>query len=634
MAERPLTRWLAGLDPAELAEIVARRPDVGTRPPTDFDVLAERLSDPGAVAEIFAELPLPAVQVIESLILLVPRNAARMTGEAAPGADAAALAELLGRSPDDPELEATLRVLAQRALVWPEGGRLHLVGGLRDAFHGRPGASRPDDSRPGGSQAVRPPFDPHVPFTPVPPAPALAPVSTSAVSARAGGAKALLDLTGWLLDGAAETPVARSRDGAVAVREVRRLARTLGCDEPTVRLLVGLAMDARLLDAGPDGMVPAARYGEWTNAGPPARLATVLAAWWIAGGGPMGELRRVLVRVLDRLPPGLGVTDPASLAPLVRWTAPLVRWTVPPTDRLGEPAPLPSGRLDEPAPVIEELLREATLVGACALGAITPLGRALVEDRPVVEVAARLLASPADTLTSTVDLLDRPRTVESGHEWPRPAQGQAGHAARRPDSLRVRAVACAIRSDDEALLADLAAAPSLRRLRLTALAPTVLASQASPLDTLAALRAAGYAPVREDDTGAVVLERPRRRTERGRTERGRTERGRTERSGAAPVQKPAKPAKPGKPAERQAADPLDQIAERARHLSHGEAALLARAIRLGQPVRIDYVDGKGVPSTRVIEDLALEGHLVEAWCRLRNDERAFSLGGIRSVSPA
>jgi hypothetical protein len=80
--------------------------------------------------------------------------------------------------------------------------------------------------------------------------------------------------------------------------------------------------------------------------------------------------------------------------------------------------------------------------------------------------------------------------------------------ARRHGGLRVGAAGAYLRSEDENLLAEVLADRRLSSLALRRLAPTVLVTPHAPARLLAALRDAGYAPVPEDATGAVVLARP------------------------------------------------------------------------------------------------------------------------------
>lgn len=81
--------------------------------------------------------------------------------------------------------------------------------------------------------------------------------------------------------------------------------------------------------------------------------------------------------------------------------------------------------------------------------------------------------------------------------------------ARRHGGLRVGSAGGYLRSDDEALLAQILADRRLDLMQLRRLAPTVLASPYPSARLLAALRDAGYAPVPEDATGAAVLIRPK-----------------------------------------------------------------------------------------------------------------------------
>ncbi|UNO42680.1 helicase-associated domain-containing protein [Streptomyces sp. MST-110588] len=80
-------------------------------------------------------------------------------------------------------------------------------------------------------------------------------------------------------------------------------------------------------------------------------------------------------------------------------------------------------------------------------------------------------------------------------------------AARAHGRMSVLPVGCCVRSDDQALIRELAAHRALRPLGLRAIAPTVLTSSSEPAATLEALRAAGYAPTLESETGTATIER-------------------------------------------------------------------------------------------------------------------------------
>ncbi|MEV4509537.1 hypothetical protein AB0K00_11325 [Dactylosporangium sp. NPDC049525] len=527
MTRGALVGWLGRLAADELGAVLRRRPDaLGAPPPEDLVQLAARLTARTGVDEVVARLPLPAVQVLEALSGPGP----------VPLPD---LADRLGVAVDDPALDATLQVLLQRALVWPseDDGALFTAAYL--------------------------PATPEEPFQPVPPAPVLLPADRTAVrDAAVRAATLLLERLPVLVDAAAARPLGRQRSGGVAVREQRRLALAAGLDEPTVALLADLAVAARLL--GPDGVrfVPTLAYDDWAERAPADRLARLLKEWW--SGEP---LRQVVVRAMHELPPDTAVADVSSLAPLVRWSA-----------------PLRTRELEDLGAVVIGIVREATLLGVCASGTLSPIGRALADGRGVSDVAQRLLP-----------------------------------AAPEADALHVRGVGSVIVSDDTALLDDVVAADELATLKLRRIAPTVAGSALSPVDTLAALRAAGYRPARDAGPGPVRLHRARVDHARRPAARSTVDPGELAQRLLVPQQRRA--------------DPLDVIRQRAPQLRPEQAQLLATAVEDGSPVWIRYVDAHGRTSERVIDNAHLSGGTVDAWCRMRRDDRAFTLDKIVAVAP-
>ncbi|WP_260638256.1 helicase-associated domain-containing protein [Streptomyces angustmyceticus] len=210
-------------------------------------------------------------------------------------------------------------------------------------------------------------------------------------------------------------------------------------------------------------------------------------------------------------------------------------------------------------------LHEAAFLGLVAHGTLTPLGRALLDDPrsldepladllpPLLEEAhfqadltavvpgrpaaalAGLLAAAADreseghAVTWRFTPQSVRRALDAGHRadtlledltrasstgtLPQPLCYLVQDAARSHGRMRVLPAACCIRSDDESLVEELAAHRALRDLQLRAIAPTVLVSNRPPAATLDALRAAGYAPALESDTGTTTVERlPAHRT--------------------------------------------------------------------------------------------------------------------------
>jgi hypothetical protein len=104
------------------------------------------------------------------------------------------------------------------------------------------------------------------------------------------------------------------------------------------------------------------------------------------------------------------------------------------------------------------------------------------------------------------DLLSGLRAVAEGG-LPQPLEYLVRDTGRTHGRIRVVRSACCIRSDDEALVLELSKTRQLAKLELRRIAPTVLISTLAPKATLDALRAAGYAPVLEAETGVTVVER-------------------------------------------------------------------------------------------------------------------------------
>lgn len=70
------------------------------------------------------------------------------------------------------------------------------------------------------------------------------------------------------------------------------------------------------------------------------------------------------------------------------------------------------------------------------------------------------------------------------------------------------------------------------------------------------------------------------------------------------------------------------------HLTEHQQHLLLQALDDGGPVELDYCDADGAVTTRVVEDLEEDDHLLLGWCHLRDDERHFLPSRILAVRPA
>jgi hypothetical protein len=201
--------------------------------------------------------------------------------------------------------------------------------------------------------------------------------------------------------------------------------------------------------------------------------------------------------------------------------------------------------------------------------------------------------------------------------------------ARRHGGLRVGTAGSYLRSDDEALIAEANADRRLAPLQFRRLAPTVLASRLPVARVLEALRAAGYAPVAEDASGAAVLTRPKPRR-------------------AGP--KPPTPYRPPDPylvpylvpqqlseprlaaiveqirrgdelahAARRA--PVDVVEARLNGADHMRAlSVLQQAVRDRALVWVGYVDGQGTPTSRLLRPVSIGSGFLRA-----EDERTETL---------
>jgi hypothetical protein len=308
-------------------------------------------------------------------------------------------------------------------------------------------------------------------------------------------------------------------------------------------------------------LVPSEEYDAWLAAEPASRLGTLLRVWPALPNAPVGspasdgpaagvllmdlsrapDARTELLCAAADLPAGTGAAGADSLAAALRWRAPVAAHDADPA----------------------RLWSEAHLLGLLAHGALSPLGRALLDGDPaaLTTAAVELLPEPARRAVFQADLTavvpglaDPPlaalldsaadregsggattwrfgeasvrRALDVGETadgllaalreaadgaLPQPLEYLIGDVARRHGGVRVRAVSCVVHAAP-ALIAEIAAARALSALGLTVLAPTVLASARPAEETLTALRSAGYVPVGEDADGLPRLERtaPRR----------------------------------------------------------------------------------------------------------------------------
>ncbi len=399
------------------------------------------------------------------------------------------------------------------------------------------------------------------PFEPVEPACSRAAVDPATVARDASAAAgAFLRLAAHVMDEASRARVATIRAGGVGVRELRRLAKICAADLDDVRLVLAVLHRAGLLAGRVDGATPTADYDAWLAEEPPDRLATLILAWWTLpyapraaeGGGWIPsevdngtkDLRAGMLRLLAA-EPGAPI-DTKSFVELLRWRHPHL---------------LRAG-FEAFTAVVAACRVEASLLGIVGAGAVSDAGLALLANDPAAlivalagvgrsvstahlqaDLTAVVSGTPspalAEVLTAVADressgaasvwrfspdsvrrALDTGWTADAvlteletiaTNGVPQPLAYLVRDVERRHGLIRGSTVVCCLRSDDTALLAELAADRRLRGLGLRLLAPTVLAGVKPLSEAIAALRKAGYAPVEEAADGTAVVEKTTRR---------------------------------------------------------------------------------------------------------------------------
>lgn len=555
----------------------------------------------------------------------------------------------------------------------------------------------------------------------------------SAVSdGAAAAATEFTETVAALLDLMTRSPLPTLKSGGVGTRELGRTAKALGLADGTVRFALELIRALGLLTTVGSGVGAGDQVGPWRADEPSARYADLAVTWWalpitasithdsdgkaiptIGGRSADGsalQLRWSVIEAVAALAPGTALAGTASLAESLCWQQP------------GDLAP------DDPA--ITAVWTEAHAIGVLAAGALTPIGATLLEGNPeaLLTVAGKLLppatdvgrfgsdltvmvaGSPSaavcalldscadresrgaaivwrfsptsvrralDEGASAAELLAGLTAVATG-DLPQTLTYLIGDVARRHGSLVVHPALCCVSSADEALLIEVAAHRSLRRLRPHLLAPTVIAFHGRPADVLDALRSAGYLPVAADEQGVVLLGRAGRGSaadvgdgdpENADPDIGDTEHGDTAdedpptrmvdelrglrssttgRSVDDPVALAAvrelaaallstvvrdgRLAVPGdRDREPTVAD--ETVAAFGVQLDEVQRRQLAFAIDNQVPVSITYRSATGGTTTRTISDIELVNGLMYAWCHLRDDERVFAIDRVQAVVP-
>jgi Helicase conserved C-terminal domain len=525
------------------------------------------------------------------------------------------------------------------------------------------------------------------PFTPQRPQPPIRKVDQAQVGQdSAAAASRFADHVLALLDHIARAPVPGLKSGGIGTRELTKLARVCGTDDTEVRLALELADAAGLLDLTGQTVAASGEFAAWRDAEPGTRFEVLLSAWWglgatptesqdetgkarpsLARRGPCDGCRRARAVLLECLAELDGAADRASVARAALWRRPLVHIV----DR-DEREPFTIG------------WREAELLGVISQGLLTDLGRLLLEgdaellrkhatgllppstdqarfgaDLTVFVVGtpaarvSRWLDSAADreghggavtwrfSPTSVRRALDGGVTGEAlaaalrqiaTAELPQPLTYLIADVARRHGRLRLTAAVSCIRSDDIPLLAEVAADRRLARLGLRLLAPTVLASDVTVEELLAALRAVGYFPVAETPTDNVT--KPASPPEPAAQSLRPVHRPQVATPEPADAHAVAVWLMRSQTVTPEPVTPTEEILTRlATALSAAEVRQLAYAIDTGSRVGIEYQSAAGKITRRIVEGPELVGISLFGWCELRQDDRVFTVGRIVSVLP-
>lgn len=184
--------------------------------------------------------------------------------------------------------------------------------------------------------------------------------------------------------------------------------------------------------------------------------------------------------------------------------------------------------------------------------------------------------------------------------------------ARRHGGLRLGAAGCYLRSDDLALLVEIASDRRLADLQWRSIAPTVLVSPYLVARVVAALREAGYAPVQEDTLGTLVLARPRtlrappRRTPTSLPAFADAPRGLTPARLAAAVETVRRGDVAARAARRAPVAIRTANGRGTGTQEHIQAmAVLQQAIRDKQRVWVGYVDAHGAAASRLLRPISI-----------------------------
>ncbi len=482
------------------------------------------------------------------------------------------------------------------------------------------------------------------------------------------------------------------RSGGLGVRDLHTAAIRLDVDDESAALLIEIAHAAGLLSSSgdvDDVWLPTPTYDAWRTQDIAHRWLDLVHAWLestravgMVGGkdvkdGRVNALAPEIDRVilpdikvavlldLTSLPIGQGA-EPASLVARQAWRRPrrggrtrddYVRWS------LSEAAAVGLTALDVATSAARALLADDILAAldALKLHLAAPVDHVLLQadltavaPGPLDGDLARELSLMADIESSggasvyrfsdgsirraldagrsSPDVLQFLKRVSST-PVPQPLTYMVQDVARRHGKVRVGTAAGYVRSEDPAVLDEIVADKRSDALRVRRLAPTVLATQASPEVVLDRLRQMNFAPAAESSDGSVLV----RRQDSRRT---------------GPRQRPPRLlADPPTPNPTVAEAAIRALRSGERGIGRTDAVagpaggselpttavadtieVLRRAIDAHQPVWLGYVGTDGVAAERVVDPVEVRGGWLTAYDHRVEQVRTFAIHRVTGVS--
>ncbi|MFR9750832.1 helicase-associated domain-containing protein [Nocardia sp. 004] len=351
--ERLTARALVWLDTEQHMHLIPAAAEALPWPIGSATELPDALTEPEVIAAL-TELTPPERALLDKLATTGPRGRTR---DAAPG------------TPADRPIQ---RLLAQRLLHHIDAETVELPVTVGQVLRREP------VTHPYALTPPQPPLRKHRP--------------TEVNSVAAGEVGELLRHCAAVLETLGRTPAPALRAGGLGVRELRRIAKHAGVDEPRAGLLVELLAAAKLLakglpdpppdiDSTDDFWAPTPAVDAWLDSPPARRWATLAHTWlesdrmpWMIGmrdanDKPLAALslelrtpyaardRQAILDLLAEYPSGTAL-DPADIGRVLAWRQ-------------------PRRRRNFRSEVVEQTLAEAAALGIVGRGALSSAARAL-----------------------------------------------------------------------------------------------------------------------------------------------------------------------------------------------------------------------------------------------------------------